>query len=169
MIAALSQLFAAGHGVVYIVAGEGDDRARLQNLANRRGLAGHVRFVGVLDQAVLVEAYRMPEFSSSRPPAAKVLASSSWKPCACRTPVLGLAAAVDALSDSELGTMASDAEFAQVLARLLATPKPDPLALAAAVRSRFGYAAFSSQLSNILARILRARAAPSVRAGTPTA
>jgi phosphatidyl-myo-inositol dimannoside synthase len=85
---------------------------------------------------------------------------------ACGTPALGLAAggAVDALADGEFGIMASEAEFAPVLARLLATRKPDPHALAAAVRSRFGHAAFAGQVSNFLTRILRASAEPTVPA-----
>jgi phosphatidylinositol alpha-1,6-mannosyltransferase len=90
---------------------------------------------------------------------------------ACGTPALGLAAAgtVDAPADGEFGMMASETEFAAMLGRLLATPKPDPHALAAAVRSRFGYAAFSSQVSNIRARILRASAGPSAPARTRAA
>ena len=50
VIAALPQLLAAGHDLVYVVAGEGDDRTRLQNLAAERGVAERVRFVGVLGQ-----------------------------------------------------------------------------------------------------------------------
>ena len=85
---------------------------------------------------------------------------------ACGTPALGLAAggAVDALADGELGTMASEAEFAAVLARLLATPKPDPQALAAAVRARFGHAAFARQVRDILTPVLRDSAEPTAPA-----
>jgi phosphatidyl-myo-inositol dimannoside synthase len=170
VIAALPQLLAAGHDIVYIVAGEGDDRARLQNLANERGLAERVRFVGVLDQAVLVDAYRMADLFVM-PSSGEGFGIAFLEAVACGTPALGLAArgAVDALADGEFGTLASDADFAPVLARLLATPKPDPLALADAVRSRFGYAAFSSQVSNILARFLRASAGPSAPACTQAA
>jgi phosphatidyl-myo-inositol dimannoside synthase len=161
VIAALPQLLAAGHDIVYIVAGEGDDRARLQNLVNVRGLAERVRFVGVLDQAVLVDAYRMADLFVM-PSGGEGFGIAFLEAMACGTPALGLAArgAVDALADGELGTMASGADFVPVLVRLLATPKPDPLALADAVRSRFGYAAFSRQVSSILARILRARGRP---------
>jgi phosphatidylinositol alpha-1,6-mannosyltransferase len=170
VIAALPQLLAAGHDIVYIVAGEGDDRARLQNLANERGVAERVRFVGALDEAVLVDAYRMADLFAM-PSSGEGFGIAFLEAMACGTPTLGLAAggAVDALADGELGTMASETEFAPVLARLLATPKPDPLAMAGAVRSRFGYAAFSSQVSNILARILRASAGPSAPARTQAA
>lgn len=170
VIAALPQLLTAGHEVVYVVAGEGDDRARLQDLAAAQGLTKRVRFVGVLDHAVLVDAYRMADLFVM-PSSGEGFGIAFLEAMACGTPALGLAArgAVDALADGEFGTMASDVDFVSVLARLLATPKSDPLALADAVRSRFGCAAFSSQVSNILTRILRTRARPSAPARTQAA
>jgi phosphatidylinositol alpha-1,6-mannosyltransferase len=170
VIAALPQLLAAGRDIVYVVVGEGDDRSRLQNLAAEQDVTEHVRFVGGLDQAVLVDAYRMADLFVM-PSSGEGFGIVFLEAMACGTPALGLAAggAVDALSDGELGTMASETEFGQVLARLLASPKPDPLALAAEVRSRFGYAAFSIQVSNILARFLRANAGPNVPARTQAA
>jgi hypothetical protein len=77
---------------------------------------------------------------------------------------LGLAVggAVNASADGEFGTMASETEFAAVLTRLLATPRPDPHALAAAVCSRFGDTAFS--VSSTLMRVLCAGAHPTVLA-----
>ena len=165
VIAALPQLLAAGHDVVYVVAGEGDDRARLQNLAAGRGVAERVRFVGVLDRGVLVDAYRMADLFVM-PSSGEGFGIAFLEAMACGTPALGLAAggAVDALADGEIGTMASETEFAPVLARLLTLPKQDPHALAAAVQSRFGYAAFSRQVANIFAPLLRASAKPTVSA-----
>jgi phosphatidylinositol alpha-1,6-mannosyltransferase len=159
VITALPQLLAAGNEVVYVVVGEGDGRARLQGLAAVRGLAECVRFVGVLDQAVLVDAYRMADLFVM-PSSGEGFGIAFLEAMACGTRALGLAAggATDALADGELGTLASEAEFASVLARLLVPPKPDPQILAAAVRSRFGYAAFSRQVRDILAPVLRAEA-----------
>jgi phosphatidylinositol alpha-1,6-mannosyltransferase len=156
VIAALPQLLAAGHDVVYGVAGEGDDRARLQNLAAGRGVAERVRFVGAPGRDVLVDAYRMADLFVM-PSSGEGFGIAFLEAMACGTPALGLAArgAVDALADGEFGTLASEAEFASVMARLLVTPKPDPQALAAAVRSRFGYAAFARQVRDILAHVLR--------------
>ena len=163
VIAALPQLLAAGHDIVYIV--EGDDRARLQNLANERGLAERVRFVGVLDQAVLVDAYRMADLFVM-PSSGEGFGIAFLEAMACGTPALGLATggAVDALADGEFGTLASETEFAPMLAELLGNPKRDPQALAAAVRSRFGYAAFSRQVRDILAPVLRDNAEPTAPA-----
>ena len=47
-----------------------------------------------------------------------------------------------------------------MLARLLGSPKPDPQALAATVRARFGYAAFSRQVRDIMTPVLRDNAEP---------
>jgi phosphatidyl-myo-inositol dimannoside synthase len=159
VIAALPQLLAAGHDVVYLVAGEGNDLTRLQNLAAERGVAERVRFVGLLNQDVLIEAYRMADLFVM-PSTGEGFGIAFLEAMACGTPALGLAAggAVDPLGDGEFGTIASEAEFAAALGQLLASHKPDPDALAVAVRSRFGYAAFSQQVPNILARILQASA-----------
>ena len=165
VIAALPELLAAGHDVVYVVAGEGDDRARLQNLVAGRGVAERVRFVGVLDRGVLVDAYRMADLFVM-PSSGEGFGIAFLEAMACGTPALGLAAggAVDALADGEFGAMASETEFAPVLARLLTIPKQDPHALAAAVQSRFGYAAFSRRVAIIFAPMLPASAKPTVPA-----
>jgi len=157
VIAVLPQLLAAGRDIVYVVVGEGDDRTRLQNLAAERGVAERVRFVGAIGEDVLVDAYRMADLFVM-PSSGEGFGIAFLEAMACGTRAIGLAAggAIDALADGEFGTMASEAELASMLARLLATPKPDPHALAAAVRSRFGDAAFFRQVSNILMRVLRA-------------
>ena len=159
VIAAIPQLVITGHDVVYVVVGDGDDRARLRALAAEQGVAERVRFEGVLGQDELAEAYRMADLFVM-PSTGEGFGIAFLEAMACGTPALGLAAggAVDAFADGEFGTMASEVEFAPTLARLLAAPRPNPDALAAAVRSRFGHAAFVGQVSNILARILRSSA-----------
>jgi phosphatidyl-myo-inositol dimannoside synthase len=163
VIAALPQLLAAGYDVVYVVVGEGSDRARLQNIAAERRVTERVRFVGVLDQDALGDAYRMADLFVM-PSSGEGFGIAFLEAMACGTPALGLAVggAVDALADGEFGTMASETEFAAVMARLLASPRRDPHALAAAVRSRLGRAAFATQVSNIMRRIARAAVKPTM-------
>jgi phosphatidylinositol alpha-1,6-mannosyltransferase len=161
VIAALPQLLSAGHDLVYVVAGDGNDRTRLQSLAAGRGVAERVRFVGVLGQDVLVDVYRMADLFVM-PSSGEGFGIAFLEAMACGTPALGLAAggAIDALADGEFGTMASEAEFVSVLARVLVTPKPDSQTLAAAVQSRFGYGVFARQVRDILAPVLRDSAEP---------
>jgi phosphatidylinositol alpha-1,6-mannosyltransferase len=159
VIAALPQLLAAGHDIVYVVVGEGDDRARLQDFAAKRGLAERVRFVGAIGEDVLVDAYRMADLFVM-PSSGEGFGIAFLEAMACGTPALGLAAggAVDAFADGEFGTTVSEPQFAPTLARLLAAPKPDAHALSAAVRARFGRAAFVGQVANIMARTMPAAA-----------
>jgi phosphatidylinositol alpha-1,6-mannosyltransferase len=161
VIAALPQVLAAGHDLVYVVVGKGDDRTRLKRLAAKRGVAERVRFVGMLGQDVLVDAYRMADLFVM-PSSGEGFGIAFLEAMACGTPALGLAVggAIDALADGELGTMASEAEFVSVLARVLVTPKPDPQTLAAAVQSRFGYGVFARQVRDILTPVLGDSAEP---------
>ena len=55
---------------------------------------------------------------------------------------------------AKLGTAVSEAEIPVAIARLLAEPKPDPGALAAAVRGRFGRETFAAGVSTSLNRLI---------------
>ena len=49
VIAAIPDLVRRGHDVVYLIIGEGDDRARLEEIARKIGVAERVRFLGAVD------------------------------------------------------------------------------------------------------------------------
>jgi phosphatidyl-myo-inositol dimannoside synthase len=55
VIGALPSLAAAGHDVVYVIAGVGDDRPRLEGLAREIGISDRVRFVGAIPRETLIE------------------------------------------------------------------------------------------------------------------
>lgn len=146
VIAALPLLLDANLDLMYVVAGDGDDRGRLQTLAQQQGVADRVRFVGVLDAATLVEAYRMADLFVM-PSTGEGFGIAFLEAMACGTPVLGLAVAGarDALADGELGTLTSEAELPGALARLLREGKPDARTLSAAVARRFGREPFAAR------------------------
>ena len=123
--------------------------------------AERVRFVGVLSQDVLVDAYRMADLFVM-PSSGEGFGIAFLEAMACGTPALGLAVggAVDALADGEFGTMASEAEFAPVLAQLLAAPSPIPMRLPPRCGPASATRAFSRQVSNIMTRVLRDHAEP---------
>jgi phosphatidylinositol alpha-1,6-mannosyltransferase len=154
VIEAIPQLVAQGHDVVYVVIGEGDDRHRLQALADRLGVANRVKFAGAAGLDVLVDAYRMADVF--------VMASTGegfgiafLEAMACGTPALGLnvAGARDSLADGELATLISASDLTATLSAMLRRTKPDPGALAAAVRCRFGAEAFATGAESALAGI----------------
>ncbi len=157
VISAIPHLVQAGQDVVYVTAGEGDDRARLQALAQHEGVADRVRFVGALDAATLVEAYRMADLFVM-PSTGEGFGIAFLEAMACGTPALGLdaAGARDALADGELGTLTSEAQLTEVLARLLAQGKPDARALSAAVARRFGRAPFVARVCAVFAGLRNA-------------
>jgi phosphatidylinositol alpha-1,6-mannosyltransferase len=143
---------ARGHDVIFLVAGEGDDRPRLEALAASEGVAEHVRFLGYVPDEELPGLYRAADLFVM-PSTGEGFGIVFLEAMACGTPALGLAAggAVDALAG--LGEAAPEGELPSALFRLLAADKPNPQALAAKVRERFGAPAFQARVSEVMASV----------------
>jgi phosphatidylinositol alpha-1,6-mannosyltransferase len=156
VIAAIPNLVAQGHDVIYIIIGEGVDRARLDDLARRAGVADRVHFLGAVSPQYLAEAYRMADLFVM-PSTGEGFGIVFLEAMASGTPALGLDApgASDALADGELGTVVSEDDLPVVIVRLLAMPKPDPDALSQAVRARFGGAVLRAQVGMAFDRLLQ--------------
>jgi phosphatidyl-myo-inositol dimannoside synthase len=154
VIAALPQLVADGHDVVYLILGEGDDMARLKALAVTKGVADRVAFMGSVGAQRLVETYRMADLFVM-PSTGEGFGIAYLEAMACGTPALGLAVAGtrDALADGDLGMTVSEAELPATIANLLAKPKPDPHSLAKAVHDRFGCNAFAASTRATVERL----------------
>ena len=105
VIAAIPELVAAGHDVVYLVVGEGDDRERLEARAREAGLADRVRFMGSVELPKLIEIYRAADLFVM-PSTGEGFGIAFLEAMASGTPALGLdiGGARDALADGELGT-----------------------------------------------------------------
>jgi phosphatidylinositol alpha-1,6-mannosyltransferase len=156
VIAAIPDLVRRGNDVVYIVIGQGDDRARLERLAQQTGVAERVRFLGAVAMRQLAEAYRMADLFVM-PSTGEGFGIAFLEAMASGTPALGLAVAGahDALADGELGTaVAEQDDLAAAISRLLAEARPDPDALSRAARARFGRAVFRAQLDRVTERVL---------------
>lgn len=152
---AMPELITAGHDVVYLVVGEGDDRERLKARVREAGLSDRVRFMGSVDLPKLVETYRAADMFVM-PSTGEGFGIAFLEAMACGTPALGLAVAGanDALADGELGTGVTETGLAAALARALESPKPDREAFAGAVRSRFGCRSFTSGARAAVERVL---------------
>ena len=156
IIAAIPYVVAQGHDVEYLVVGEGDDRAPLEELARDVGVSERVRFLGSIGLQNLIKMYRMADLFVM-PSTGEGFGIAFLEAMASGTPALGLrvGGVRDALADGELGTVVSEAELPAAIARLLTAPKPDPHALAAAVRARFGRKTFAAGASTALNRLMR--------------
>lgn len=157
VLEALPALAAAGHDVVYGIAGEGDDRPRLERLAHEVGVSNRVRFVGALPRETLIEAYRMADLFVM-PSTGEGFGIAFLEAMACGTPALGLDAggARDALCDGRLGQAVADKEFTATLARMISTADHDSGMLPNAVRAHFGRDRFANAVRSAIMRLLEA-------------
>jgi phosphatidylinositol alpha-1,6-mannosyltransferase len=124
VIAALPEIIAHGTDVLYVVAGEGADRSRLESLARETGVADRVRFLGAVPAAGLPDLYRAADLFAL-PSTGEGFGIVYLEAIACGTPALGLAeaGAVDALADGELGRACSEAELGTMLLEQAARPR----------------------------------------------
>jgi phosphatidyl-myo-inositol dimannoside synthase len=154
VMAAIPELVKKGHDICYLIVGEGDDRPRLEALAEEIGVKNRVRFLGAVDPQTLLEIYRAADLFVM-PSTAEGFGVSFLEAMASGTPALGLdvAGTRDALGEGELGTAVTENELTRAMGRLLAEPRPTPDGLAAAVRVRFGCKQFSSNMIRAFTRL----------------
>src|SRR5215469_13601424 len=136
VIAAIPDLVRRGHDIVYLIIGEGDDRARLEEMARKIAVAERVRFLGVVGARDLARAHRMADLFVM-PSTGEGFGIAFLEALASGTPALGfnVAGSRDALAEGKLGTLISEEqELPGAIARLLAKPRPHPTALSQAVR-----------------------------------
>jgi phosphatidylinositol alpha-1,6-mannosyltransferase len=139
VMAAIPELVKQGHDIGYLIVGDGDDRPRLEAIAAELGVENRVKFLGAVDPETLLEIYRSADLFVM-PSTGEGFGIAFLEAMASGTPALGLdvAGARDALGESELGTAVSENDLVSAIGCLLAEARPDPGALAAAVRARFG-------------------------------
>ncbi len=159
VISTLPALVSAGRDVVYLIAGDGEDSARLERLAAERGVADRVRFLGRVERDQLPGLYRAADVF--------VLASTGegfgivlLEAMACGAPALGLdvAGSVDALAEGALGQAVTPDHLAAALMEALGAAGRDPT-LPERVRARFGRPAFEARLRRALSPVLGAQVA----------
>lgn len=163
VIPQIARLRAGGRNVVYLIAGEGNDRARLEALAAAHGVSDHVRFLGRVPAERLPDLYRAADVYVM-PSSGEGFGIAFVEAMACGTPAIGLAigGATDALSCGEHGVAVSEGNFPDALARLVARPEVDREACSRTVRARFGRPAFEQRVAECLLRL-----APATRSAEP--
>ncbi|HTV26227.1 MAG TPA: glycosyltransferase family 4 protein [Xanthobacteraceae bacterium] len=153
VIEAIPELVAQGHDILYMVAGEGDDRPRLEECARKARIADRIRFLGAVPPEKMIDCFRIADLYVM-PSTGEGFGIAFIEAMASGTPALGLAVAGanDPLADGELGNVATNDQLAQAISHLLAAPRPDPAALSVRTRARFGGDAFRERVSMALDR-----------------
>jgi phosphatidylinositol alpha-1,6-mannosyltransferase len=157
VIAAIPQLVARGHDVVYVVVGEGDDQPRLAALANKSGVGDRLQFTGAVGRQTVIDAYRAADLFLM-PSTGEGFGIAFLEAMASGTPTLGLAVAGarEALADGELGIAVTEEDFPAAIERALSAARPDPEVLASATRARFGHKPFAASVRMMMNRLMEA-------------
>ncbi len=152
VIKALPNIIAANsRKVIYLIAGAGEDTARLATIAKERGVSENVRFLGKVPTNDLPDLYRSADLFVL-PSKGEGFGIVYLEAMACGTQAIGLniGGAPDALMDGELGWCVSEEQFEQTLIAALNSPSPPPSSLYDAVQTHFGIDCFEKKLERIL-------------------
>jgi phosphatidyl-myo-inositol dimannoside synthase len=153
VIAALPALRARFPDLAYVVAGDGDDRQRLEALAREHGVADLVRFIGWVPDAELVEHYRMADLFVM-PSTKEGFGIVFLEAMACGVPAIGGDAdgSVDALSAVEIGRAVPVEHVTDAIAQVLENPPRDDRS--SDLAARFGLEAFTAQTGALSASFM---------------
>jgi phosphatidyl-myo-inositol dimannoside synthase len=143
----VGELARRGMPATYLIAGEGDDRARLENLARDAGAAERIRFLGHVPDSQLPDLYRAADLFAM-PSSGEGFGIAFIEAMACGPPAIGLAegGARDALGDGALGACVSPAGFAAEFLRLVSERSHGGKELAKSVQQRFGQSVFAARV-----------------------
>ena len=154
ILRALPDLTAEFSEIIYVVAGDGDDRARLERLACRVGVHRHVRFLGRVEDDDLADLYRAADLFVL-PSTGEGFGIVFLEAMASGTRALGLAShgAMDPLGDGRLGVACEKAALTDRLTQILGEQTLDRIDLANRVRVRFGSDVFASRANALIGEL----------------
>ena len=153
VIDALPALRSRHPTLIYAIAGDGNDRERIERRARRSGVAEHVRLLGQVDAADLPALYRLAR-AFAMPSTGEGFGITFLEAMACGVPVVGLGVdgSRDPLQDGNLGIVADPARLDEALHEALASEAPRGEALALRVKALFGRDAFRQRVERWLQR-----------------
>ncbi len=138
----------------YLIVGDGDDRARLTDLAQKTGVQEHVIFAGSVSTAELPDYYRLADLFVM-PSTGEGFGIAYLEAMACGTPALGtgLDGSADPLLDGALGICTGGRDIAEAIINVLGSSAPTNdarLALSNTVRRKFGCNTFGTNVQSLL-------------------
>jgi phosphatidyl-myo-inositol dimannoside synthase len=139
-----------GGAVRYVIAGEGEDRPRLETLARELGVAELTDFLGRVEADALPDLYSAADVFAM-PSTGEGFGIVYLEAMACGTPAIGLdvGGVRDAFADGRLWGCVSRSEFPSALREALRQRPMQPEELSAAVQARFGFASFQARIRKI--------------------
>jgi phosphatidylinositol alpha-1,6-mannosyltransferase len=121
---ALPEILEKVPNVVYLLAGDGDHRPRLESLARKLSIEQHVRFLGTVEGGDLVSLYRAADlFVMPSEGEGFGIVFLEAMACGCRALGLNVGGSVDALSGSPLGHTCGTDELPGVIIEFLNSPQ----------------------------------------------
>lgn len=151
----LRTLTQSNDAVSYLIAGDGPDRPRLEQLSRDCGVADKVRFLGKVPIEDLPDLYRAADLFAL-PSTGEGFGIVFLEAMSCGTPAIGLkvGGSCDALADGALGVCVNETDFPAALEAALRKPRPAPEALSDAVTERFGRKVFNLHIETALAHLI---------------
>lgn len=143
--------------VVYLIAGVGEDRERLEKLSHKLGVAHLVRFLGKVPEAALPDLYRAADLFAL-PSTGEGFGIAFVEAMACGTPAIGLSVggAPDALGDGALGQCVTSEMFNQAFLEAVEKDCERCPQLASKVHDRFGRHVFCAQIAGHFKKLMHA-------------
>ncbi|WP_170113454.1 glycosyltransferase family 4 protein [Ahniella affigens] len=160
VIAALPDLICQYPDLIYLIAGGGDDQARLAFNAERLGVSERVRFLGRVEPEVLPQLYRESDLFVM-PSTKEGFGIVFIEAMACGTPALGLDVdgSVDALLEGQLGHLADMNQLPASIAAAVSDTR-DRESLSQKTLKCFGKPAFAANIARLLKQIEQRFAEP---------
>lgn len=154
VIAALARLASRVPDLDYVIVGDGDDRGRLERLAQELGVAGRVHFAGRVSDSELIDYYRLADVFVM-PSTKEGFGIVFLEAAASGLPVIGgdRDGSADPLADGAIGTLVTPDDIpalASAIEGALAGPRPDPARVA-----RFRGEHFTAQVRALLQQVAR--------------
>lgn len=156
VLRALAQLqLPSNRPLLYLIAGDGEDQPRLEQLVSELRLKHQVRFLGRVGDDALPDLYRAADLFVM-PSSGEGFGIVFIEAMACGTPTIGLdiGGAGEALCDGVLGRAVSLETFKDELQKSIQAADAARVGLSKATRERFGTRRFRAVLANLV-QVLR--------------
>ena len=151
IIRALPEVIAQVPDAIYLIAGTGDDRQRLEQLAAERGLVGSVVFTGHVPDDQLPDYYALADVFAM-PSNGEGFGIVFLEAAACGLPVIAGNAdgSVDALAEGQIGCLVDPRSHEQVTAALICALQGGGLSADVAAVKRFSFENFAQHVDELM-------------------